>query len=95
MRDEKVLAAVGVQDSKVLIYNLDGNLEGQHTFGSASTRVVDVEWTARHVKPRPKKGSRQALPRARKKRLGSVLAAGPAVHLVGPFGALCTHSNSP
>ena len=79
-RDEKVLAAVGLQDSKVLVYDLDGNLEGQHTFGSASTRVVDVEWTARTVKTRyHRKRFRQAPSRTKRKSLG-LLAPGRAVH---------------
>ena len=73
----KVLAAIGLRDSKVLVYDLTGDLQGQHTFGSATTRVVDVEWTAADTKSGYlSKRNRTGSPRSKRKDLSSVLAAG-------------------
>ena len=73
----RLLAAIGLRDSRVLVYDLTGDLQGQHTFGSATTRVVGVEWTAAdkkseyHTKKHP-----TGRPRSKRKALSSVLAAG-------------------
>lgn len=75
--DGKVLAAIGLRDSKVLVYDLTGELQGQHTFGSATTRVVGVEWTAVDKKSGYQtKRHRTGRPRSKRKGLNSVLAAG-------------------
>ena len=75
-KGNKVLVAIGLQDGRVLIYNLEGELKGQRTFGSSTTRVVGVEWTSRirsvssrrkppsHHPARPKRQSVSSVPAA-------------------------------
>ena len=41
---EKYCIAVGRDDGRVLLYNLDGKPLGEQTIDSRGTRVVDVEW---------------------------------------------------
>lgn len=38
------LVAVGRQDGTVLLFDLEGNLQEQHTFGTEGARIIDVEW---------------------------------------------------
>lgn len=75
---DKVLAAIGLQNSMVLIYNIEGILEGQHTFdpNGPGVRVVGVEWAGTDKeKGHQQKSFRQPSKRKRKS-LGSILAAG-------------------
>ena len=77
----KVLAAIGVQNSKVLVYNIEGILEGQYTFDPnvPRVRVVGVEWaTTNEDNGHHKNRSRQSFKRKRKS-LGSILTAGRVI----------------
>ena len=38
------LVAVGRQDGTVLLFDLEGNLQEQHTFGTEDARIIDVDW---------------------------------------------------
>ncbi|KAL8792273.1 MAG: hypothetical protein Q9195_005152 [Heterodermia aff. obscurata] len=79
---DKVLAAIGLQNSKVIVYNIEGILEGQHTFdpNAPCVRVAGIEWAAtNNDRSRPKIRSRQPSSRRKRKSLGSVLAAGRVI----------------
>ena len=79
---DKVLAAIGLQNSKVLVYNIEGTLEGQQTFDPnvSHIRVVGVEWaTTNKDNSHQKNRSRQPSPKRKRKSLGSVLAAGRVI----------------
>ena len=79
---DKVLAAIGLQNSKVLVYNIEGILEGQHTFESnvPRVRVVGVEWAATNRDAgQHKTRSRQPSCKRKRKGLGSILAAGRVI----------------
>ena len=78
----KVLAAIGLQNSKVLVYNIEGILEGQHTFDPKvpSVRVVGVEWaTTNEDNGHHTNRSRQPFSQRKRKSLGSILAAGRVI----------------
>ena len=78
---DKVLAAIGLQNSMVLVYTIEGILEGQHTLDPnvPRVRVVGVEWAATNEDKSHHQKRSQQPSRRKRKSLGSVLAAGRVI----------------
>ena len=80
-----ILVAIGLQDGKVLLFDLSGNLRGQQTLDPDGDNIIDVEWQnetySELLKQRTNgstlpQGARIRFPR---KSLGSILAGGRPV----------------
>ena len=78
-KSNKVLAAIGFRNAKVLIYDLNGNLEGQQSFDSNNplVKTVSVEWAATESRlGQGRWGQRLSVHRSKRKSLSSVVATG-------------------
>ena len=88
--DERLLVAIGRQDGKVVLFDLAGNLRGEHSIDSSGTRIIDMEWLTGDgtseqcsTTSRRRKSGR-ALPlvsvrHSKRKSLGSLLTGGRPV----------------